>query len=85
MRQTLLIGALLLIVALRVYAAPDAVHVAPWGDDVNDGTETAPFRTLASGATQTFGPYFVPPLTFEAIVFDATDGVVSPVTRFAVQ
>lgn len=50
MRHLTLITLALVSTAASVAAQPAACHVAPWGDDTNDGTESAPYRTIQRAA-----------------------------------
>jgi hypothetical protein len=45
-----LIALALVAAAASVEAQPAACHVAPWGNDSNDGTEPAPYRTIQRAA-----------------------------------
>ena len=50
MPHVILIALALAAAAATVEAQPAARHVAPWGNDGNEGTEAAPFRTIQRAA-----------------------------------
>jgi len=50
MPHVMLIALALVAAAASVDAQPVDRHVAPWGDDGNEGTETAPFRSIQRAA-----------------------------------
>jgi hypothetical protein len=50
MRPITLIALALVAAAASVKAQPAACIVAPWGNDSNDGTESAPYRTIQRAA-----------------------------------
>lgn len=50
MPHRILIALALVAVAASVGAQPVVYHVAPWGNDSNEGTEPAPYRTIQRAA-----------------------------------